>query len=98
MSLLVPGDFTVGLSPATRTVQAGTSAVYTVITNGQGTLNLAATGLPADTSPDVLVEKMVGRKVERLYPERAVGTDRVVLEARDLKRLPDVRGVSPTWA
>ena len=36
-----------GLSPATRSVQAGTSAVYTVITNGQGTLNLAATGLPA---------------------------------------------------
>lgn len=47
VSLLVPGDFSVGLSPASRSVQAGTSAVYTVTTSGQGTLTLAASGLPA---------------------------------------------------
>ena len=29
-----------------------------------------ATGLPPDTRPDVLVEKMIGRKVEQLYPDR----------------------------
>ena len=37
---------------------------------------------------------MVGRKVEQLYPERLVGTDRVLLEVRDARRLPAVRGVS----
>jgi ribose transport system ATP-binding protein len=37
---------------------------------------------------------MVGRKVDQLYPERPVGTDRVLLEVRDARRLPAVRGIS----
>ena len=37
---------------------------------------------------------MVGRKVEQLYPDRPVGTDRVLLDVRDARRLPAVRGVS----
>jgi ABC-type sugar transport system ATPase subunit len=37
---------------------------------------------------------MVGRKVEQLYPERPIGTDEVLLEVRDVRRLPAVRGVS----
>ena len=37
---------------------------------------------------------MVGRRVEQLYPARPVGTDRVLLEVRGLRRLPEVRGVS----
>ena len=51
-------------------------------------------GLPATTPTDELVEFMVGRKVDQLYPERPVGTDRVLLEVRDARRLPAVRGVS----
>ncbi len=62
----------------------------TVLADGRTT----ATGLPATTPTDQLVELMVGRKVEQLYPERPVGTDRVLLEVRGAKRLPSVRGVS----
>jgi ribose transport system ATP-binding protein len=62
----------------------------TVLADGRTT----ATGIPATTPTGELVELMVGRKVEQLYPERPVGTDRVLLEIRGLKRLPDVRGVS----
>ena len=62
----------------------------TVLADGRTT----ATGLPATTPPGELVELMVGRKVEQLYPNRPAGTERVVLEVRDLRRLPDVRGVS----
>jgi len=62
----------------------------TVLADGRTT----ATGLPATTPTDQLVEFMVGRKVEQLYPERPVGTDRVLLEVRDARRLPAVRGVS----
>jgi len=62
----------------------------TVLADGRTT----ATGLPATTPTEQLVELMVGRKVEQLYPERPVGTDRVLLEVRDAKRLPTVRGVS----
>jgi ribose transport system ATP-binding protein len=62
----------------------------TVLADGR----TAATGLPATTPTEQLVELMVGRKVEQLYPDRPVGTDRVVLEVRDAKRLPFVRGVS----
>ena len=43
----------------------------TVLADGRTT----ATGLPATTPTDELVELMVGRKVEQLYPERPVGTD-----------------------
>jgi len=62
----------------------------TVLADGR----TAATGLPATTPTDQLVEHMVGRKVEQLYPDRPVGTDRVLLEVRGAKRLPFVRGVS----
>ena len=62
----------------------------TVLADGRTT----ATGLPATTPTDELVEFMVGRKVDQLYPERPVGTDRVLLEVRDARRLPAVRGVS----
>ncbi|MGH2931468.1 MAG: sugar ABC transporter ATP-binding protein [Gaiellaceae bacterium] len=64
----------------------------TVLADGRTT----ATGLPAATPTDELVEFMVGRKVDQLYPERPVGTDRVLLEVRDARRLPAVRGVSLT--
>jgi ribose transport system ATP-binding protein len=62
----------------------------TVLADGRTT----ATGLPATTPTDQLVEFMVGRKVDQLYPERPLGTDRVLLEVRDARRLPAVRGVS----
>jgi ribose transport system ATP-binding protein len=62
----------------------------TVLADGRTT----ATGLPATTPTEQLVEFMVGRKVDQLYPERPVGSDRVLLEVRDAKRLPAVRGVS----
>jgi ribose transport system ATP-binding protein len=62
----------------------------TVLTDGR----TAATALPATTSTDDLVELMVGRKVDQLYPDRPKGTDKVLLEVRDMKLLPAVRGVS----
>src|SRR3954447_10592254 len=62
----------------------------TVLADGR----TAATGLPATTPTDELVELMVGRKVEQLYPERRVGTDRVRLEVRGARRLPAVRHAS----
>jgi ribose transport system ATP-binding protein len=62
----------------------------TVLADGRTT----ATGLPATTPTEQLVELMVGRKVEQLYPDRPAGTDRVLLEVRNAKRLPAVRGVS----
>jgi ribose transport system ATP-binding protein len=37
---------------------------------------------------------MVGRKVEQLYPERPTGAGDVLLDVRDVRRLPAVRGVS----
>ncbi len=51
----------------------------TVLADGR----TAATGIPATTPTDELVELMVGRKVEQLYPERPVGGDEVLLEVRD---------------
>jgi ribose transport system ATP-binding protein len=62
----------------------------TVLTDGR----TVATGLPASTPVDDLVERMVGRKVERLYPERPVADGEVVLEVRGLSRLPEVKDVS----
>ena len=62
----------------------------TVLSDGR----TAATGIPATTPTDELVELMVGRKVERLYPDRPPGTDQVLLEVRGVRRLPMVRGVS----
>ncbi len=62
----------------------------TVLADGRTT----AAGLPAATPTDELIEFMIGRRVEQLYPDRPVGTDRVLLEVRDARRLPEVRGVS----
>src|SRR4051794_13689565 len=62
----------------------------TVLADG----STAATGLPATTPTDQLVELMVGRKVEQLYPDRPTGTDRVLLEVRGARRLPAVRDAS----
>ena len=50
----------------------------TVLTDGR----TVASGLPASTSVDELVELMVGRKVGQMYPDRAPGTDTVLLEVR----------------
>ena len=37
---------------------------------------------------------MVGHKVDQLYPERPVSGDEVLLDVRDVRRLPAVSGVS----
>ena len=50
-----------------------------------------ASGLPATTSADDLVTRMVGQKLEQLFPERPIGSDDVVLAVRGLRRLPDVK-------
>jgi ribose transport system ATP-binding protein len=62
----------------------------TVLADGRTT----ATGIPATTPTDELVALMVGRKVEQLFPERPTGVGEVLLEARGLRSLPMVRGVS----
>jgi ribose transport system ATP-binding protein len=62
----------------------------TVLADGRTT----ASGIPSTTPTDELVELMVGRKVDQLYPERPSGTDQVLLDVRDVRRLPAVRGVS----
>ncbi len=62
----------------------------TVLSDGR----TAATGLPASTPTDELVELMVGRKVGQLYPARPVGAGDILLEVRSMRRLPAVRGVS----
>jgi ribose transport system ATP-binding protein len=54
----------------------------------------AADGIAADTPTDELVRLMVGRKVERLYPDRPTGAGEVLLEVRGIRALPAVRGVS----
>jgi ribose transport system ATP-binding protein len=48
-------------------------------------------GLPATTSPDELVTKMVGRKLEQLFPERPQANGAVLLEVRGAERAPDVK-------
>ncbi len=58
----------------------------TVLVDGR----TVATGLPADTPPGELVLKMVGRRVEQLFPERVVPGDDVVLSVRNVSRSPDV--------
>ena len=50
-----------------------------------------ATGLPADTPQSDLVEKMVGRKVEQLYPDRPAAGTRCVIDVRGISRAPDVK-------
>jgi ribose transport system ATP-binding protein len=62
----------------------------TVLADGRTT----ATGIPATTPTDELVELMVGHKVDQLYPERPTGAGDVLLDVRGVSRLPAVRGVS----
>jgi ribose transport system ATP-binding protein len=64
----------------------------TVLSDGR----TVATGLPADTPAGTLVERMVGRRVDQLYPDRPAGgpDGEVLLDVRGLTRVPDVRNVS----
>ena len=62
----------------------------TVLSDGR----TVATGLPADTPQDKLVEHMVGRKVQQLYPERHQGNGKVLLSVEDVARHPDVKPAS----
>jgi ribose transport system ATP-binding protein len=62
----------------------------TVLSDGR----TVAVGLPADTPQDALVEHMVGRKVDQLYPERAKRGGDVLLEVRGVARRPDVKPAS----
>ncbi len=54
----------------------------------------AADGIAADTPTEELVWLMVGRKVERLYPQRPRGDGETLLKVHNLRGLPMVRGVS----
>ena len=62
----------------------------TVLADGRTT----ATGIPATTPTDDLVELMVGHKVEQLYPERPTAAGEVLLDVRGVRRLPAVRSAS----
>ena len=62
----------------------------TVLVDGK----TVATGLPADTPPAELVLKMVGRRVEQLFPDRAAAIEDVVLDVRGISRPPDVHPTS----
>ena len=64
----------------------------TVLSDGR----TVATGLPADTPAGTLVERMVGRRVDQLYPDRpkAAAAGEVLLDVRGITRFPDVRDVS----
>src|SRR3954467_5418846 len=63
----------------------------TVLSDGR----TVATGLPATTPRGELVEKMVGRKVDQLFPPRAKATtDEVVLDVRDVSGRPRVKKCS----
>jgi ribose transport system ATP-binding protein len=62
----------------------------TVLSDGR----TVAAGLPADTDPDTLVERMVGRRVEQLFPERPRGGGDVLLDVRGIGRAPEVHDVS----
>ena len=56
----------------------------TVLSDGR----TVAVGLPADTPQDKLVEHMVGRKVEQLFPDRHKSNGEVLLEVRGVARPP----------
>jgi ribose transport system ATP-binding protein len=62
----------------------------TVLADGRTT----ATGIPATTATEELVRLMIGRRVEQLYPERPAGTDEVLLDVRDVRKLPSVKEAS----
>jgi ribose transport system ATP-binding protein len=53
---------------------------------------------PADSPPSVLVEKMVGKAVDEIFPPRAESVGEVLLEVRDLSRAQEFDGVSLTVA
>jgi ribose transport system ATP-binding protein len=61
----------------------------TVLSDGR----TAATSLPATTPTDELVELMVGHKVDQMFPERPKGGGEVLLSAKGMRKLPEVRGV-----
>ncbi len=56
----------------------------TVLSDGR----TVAVGLPADTPQDRLVEHMVGRKVEQLFPDRHKSNGQVLLEVRGIAGAP----------
>jgi len=62
----------------------------TVLADGRTT----ASGIPASTPTDDLIELMVGHKVEQLYPDRPTAADEVLLDVRGVRRLPAVRDAS----
>src|SRR3954464_11687111 len=63
----------------------------TVLSDGR----TVATGLPADTPRGELVEKMVGRKIDALYPTRAKATSTdVVLDVKNVSGAPRVKPCS----
>ena len=64
----------------------------TVLSDGR----TVASGLPADTPAGELVERMVGRRVDQLYPDRpaASAAGEVLLDVRGITRAPDVRDAS----
>ena len=62
----------------------------TVLSDGR----TVATGLPADTPQGVLVEHMVGRKVDQLYPARSAATGDVMLSVRGVSGAPMVKETS----
>jgi len=62
----------------------------TVLSDGR----TAANALPASTATDELIELMVGRRVDQLYPPRPTGKGDVLLKVEGMKRLPDVREAS----
>ncbi len=59
----------------------------TVLADGQTT----ATGIPATTPTEELIELMIGRRVEQLYPDPPAGAEQVLLAVRGARRLPAVR-------
>ncbi|HWL41619.1 MAG TPA: sugar ABC transporter ATP-binding protein [Ilumatobacter sp.] len=59
----------------------------TVLSEGR----TVASGLPASTPADELVTRMVGRRLDQLFPARPQATGEVVLEVRGVTRLPDVK-------
>ena len=62
----------------------------TVLSDGR----TVAVGLPPDTPTDKLVEHMVGRKVEQLFPERRKRSGDVLLEVRGVGREPEIKPAS----
>ncbi len=62
----------------------------TVLRDGQ----YVATKPVSETSPDDLINMMVGRTIDDLFPKIATEIKQTVLEVRDLVRPPDTRGVS----